>query len=113
YFRFSPEQFYRFVFSNYTNEYGNLPIFALARCVTFRPQLRRASSVASASRRVSWSEALLRVNAAGVVLILVVGAGVRLFLAITPMSTGNIFYILYKPPPFKYMGSNFCAGALR
>ncbi|KAJ9597622.1 hypothetical protein L9F63_011528, partial [Diploptera punctata] len=28
------------------------------------PQLRRASSVASASRRVSWSEALLRVNAA-------------------------------------------------
>ncbi|KAJ9601410.1 hypothetical protein L9F63_000434, partial [Diploptera punctata] len=29
---------------------------------TFRPQLRRASSMASASRRVSWSEDLLRLH---------------------------------------------------
>ncbi|KAJ9589225.1 hypothetical protein L9F63_027988, partial [Diploptera punctata] len=44
--------------------------------LTFRPQLRRASSVASASMRVSWSEDLLRMSAVDVEdVVLVGGAG--------------------------------------
>ncbi|KAJ9598991.1 hypothetical protein L9F63_010585, partial [Diploptera punctata] len=48
---------------------------------TFRPQLRRASSVASASMRVSWSEDLLRMNAVDVedVVLVCMKPGLRQF----------------------------------
>ncbi|KAJ9594745.1 hypothetical protein L9F63_013955, partial [Diploptera punctata] len=57
---------------------------------TFRPQLRRASSVASASMHVSWSEDLLRMNAVDVEdVVLVGGAGLSNLVSILP-------FILYR-----------------